>query len=118
MILTNIQKRWLLFLGGCILVRSLLAYTAYIIDSQWLPIMGALALIPVIGWLYIYFINPIVTGPEVFGSKIWWNALRPIHAVLWFGFAIAAFNKSSNAYLFLVADVLFGLLAFLIHHLR
>jgi hypothetical protein len=117
MMLTNNQKRWVLFLGGCILVRSLIAYTAYTINVNYLPVMGALALIPVIGWLNIYFINPRNTGPEVFGGQIWWNALRPVHAAIWFCFAIAALNKSPNAYLFLVADVILGLLAFLGHHL-
>jgi hypothetical protein len=115
--LTNIQKRLIAFLGGCIIVRSLIAYLAYSIDSNWLPLMGLIALIPVIGWLYIYFVSPRNTGPEVFGGTIWWNKLRPLHAMFWLAFAISAFYKWRKAYLFLVFDVFLGLLAFLLYHL-
>ena len=56
------------------------------------------------------------TGPEVFGGKIWWNNLRPIHSLLYFLFAYNAINGNRNAWQFLLADVIIGLISFLAFH--
>ncbi len=78
--------------------------------------MGWLALIPAIGFMYIYVTGIRQTGPEVFGNKIWWNNLRPIHALFYFLFAYNAINGNKNAWIYLLVDVLFGLASFLAHH--
>ena len=111
-----LQKRILLFLLGCVMLRLGFVYVAKNISVDYLPFLGYLALLPVIGWLYIYFIQPRDTGPEVFGGKIWWNELRPVHAMLYTLFAIWAIQKKSYSYVPLLVDVLFGLTAFLIYH--
>jgi hypothetical protein len=46
----------------------------------------------------------------VFGEKIWWNHLRPIHSFLYFLFAYNA--RKENKFV----DVMLGLLSFLIFH--
>ena len=112
------NNRLLLFIFGCIGVRSLLAYIAKIININYLPYLGYLAIIPVIGWLYIYFTGSRTTGPEVFGDKIWWNNLRPIHAILYGLFAWSAINKNNNSYIYLVIDVIVGLTAFILNKLN
>jgi len=109
------NKRLLLFIFGCIGVRSLLAYIAKIININYLPYLGYLAIIPVIGWLYIYFTGSRTTGPEVFGDKIWWNNLRPLHAILYTLFAYNAINKNNNSYIYLIIDVIVGLTAFILN---
>jgi hypothetical protein len=53
---------------------------------------------------------------EVFGEKIWWNDLRPIHGTLYLLFAYYAIRGSKYAWTILLVDVLFGLIAFFIHH--
>jgi hypothetical protein len=68
-----------------------------------------LALIPVIGWLWIYFVSGRDTGAEVFGDKIWWNHLRPVHAALWAAFAYMSYNGLPMAWTPLLADTLIGL---------
>jgi hypothetical protein len=78
--------------------------------------MGYLLLLPAVGFMYIYLTDSRKTGPEVFGEKIWWNDLRPVHALLYALFSYNAINGNRNAYLFLLVDVLFGLSAFLVHH--
>ena len=78
--------------------------------------MGLLALGPAIGFLYIYFIKPRDTGLEVQGDKIWWNFMRPVHAVFYLTFAVMAFMKNDNAWITLLLDVLIGLVAFLNYH--
>lgn len=106
----------LLFLIGCIGTRSLFVYIANIASPTILKYMGYLALLPAIGFMYIYMTNSRQTGPEVFGDKIWWNRLRPIHGILYLLFAYNAITGNKNAYMFLLADVLLGLFSFLIKH--
>lgn len=112
----NKHKRFLLFLIGCIGTRAALVYIAKTISVESLKYMGYLLLLPAVGFMYIYLTDARKTGPEVFGEKIWWNDLRPLHALLYALFSYNAINENRNAYLFLLVDVLFGLTAFLVHH--
>lgn len=114
--MNNIQKRFLLFLFGCIPTRFAIMYLAKIISPQYLPILGYLALIPAFGFYYLYFSGTRKTGPEVFGDKIWWNDLRPIHGLFYALFAYNAIIGNSFAWIYLLVDVLFGLTSFLIFH--
>jgi hypothetical protein len=109
---TNI-KRTLLFLIGCIGARGLLAYAAKVASPAYLALMGWAALIPAFGFLYFYLSGSRSTGPEVFGGKIWWNDLRPIHAAFYVSFAVTAIQGLPYSWMFLLADVVFGLLSFL-----
>jgi hypothetical protein len=68
-----------------------------------------------VGWLYIYFISPRTTGPEVFGGVIWWNDLRIVHALMYLLFIIYAMQKKSFSYIVLVIDALVGLVAFTLY---
>ena len=114
--LSNMQLRILLFLIGCMGTRfALTAFSAYASDDL-LKILGYIALIPVIGWLYIMFISPRDTGAEVFGGKIWWQGLRPIHTALWATFSYLAINENRSAWKVLLVDTLIGLVSFLKHH--
>jgi hypothetical protein len=112
----NLHKRYFLFLIGCIGVRSLFVIIAKQINKNYLPYLGTLALLPAFGFLYIYFTGIRKTGPEVFGNKIWWNSLRPVHGLLYLCFAYLAICKSNYAYVPLLIDVIVGLLAFLNYH--
>ena len=78
--------------------------------------MGYISLLPAIGFLYIYITNGRKTGGEVFGGKIWWNNLRPVHSLLYFIFSYMAINEKANSYIPLLIDVTIGFLAFLNHH--
>ena len=111
-----IQKRFLLFLIGCIGSRTLLAILAKNTSVNYLPILGYIAMLPAIGFMYIYVTGSRKTGVEVGGEKIWWNDLRPFHAVLYFLFAYNAIYKHADSWKYLAADVVFGLVSFLIHH--
>lgn len=111
-----LQKRFLLFLIGCIGTRLLLVYTAKNISITMLKYMGYLLLLPAIGFIYIYVTGIRQTGIEVFGDKIWWNNLRPIHGLLYLLFSYNAINGNKNAWIYLFIDVLFGLTSFLTYH--
>ena len=114
--MNTLQERILLFLIGCIGTRTLFVYLAKNARKQNLKYMGYLALLPAIGFLYIYLTGSRKTGAEVFGGKIWWNNLRPIHSLLYFLFAYNAINGNPSAWVFLLIDVIFGLISFLNHH--
>jgi len=114
--MNNIQKRFLLFLFGCIGIRSLFVIISKNADVKYLKYMGYLALLPAIGFIYIYLTGSRKTGQEVFGEKIWWNDLRPLHALFYFLFAYNAIIGNKNAWMYLLIDVLIGLISFLFFH--
>jgi hypothetical protein len=114
--MNDMQKRFLLFLIGCIGVRSIFVLIAKNASAYYLPFLGYLALLPAIGFIYIYLTGSRQVGAEVFGEKIWWNNLRPIHASLYLLFAYNAINGNKMAYQYLLYDVIFGLVSFLVNH--
>lgn len=114
--LTGETKSILLFLFGCLVVRISLVVLANKIQIEYLPYLGYLALIPAIGFLYIYLTDSRKKGPETFGQPIWWNHLRPIHSILYFLFAYNAIMKNTNSYIYLLLDVVLGFIAFIHHH--
>jgi hypothetical protein len=116
--MNDIQKRFLLFLIGCIGTRALFVYVAKNIDVKYLPLLGYLALLPAIGFLYIYFTGSRKTGAEVFGEKIWWNDLRPLHSFIYFLFAYNAIIGNNKAWMYLLVDVIIGLFSFLFFHFK
>ena len=121
--LTPIQKRFVMFLGGCIPVRLLFAFAAYYLSRnntvglRWLAI---LAVLPVIGWAVILAFGLRKTGAETQGQPIWWNFMRPIHMLLYAIFIYLALSKDTNkqklTWIVLVFDAVLGLIAFLYHH--
>ena len=113
----NIQKRIVLFIFGCLLIRLLGVYIVKNIDSKYLPYLGYLGLIPSIGFLIIYVFGLRKTGGETFGSKIWWNNLRPLHGLLYFIFCYLAIKQDNNAYIALLIDVIIGGVSFMLYHL-
>lgn len=114
--MNHLQQRFLLFLIGCIGIRSLFVIVAKYVNVKYLKYLGYVALLPAIGFMYIYLTGSRKTGAEVFGEKIWWNDLRPIHSILYFLFAYNAIMGNKQSWIYLLVDVLFGLVSFLIHH--
>ena len=114
--MNNIQKRFMLFLFGCIPTRLFIVYLAKNASIEYLPLLGYIALLPAIGFVYLFLSGTRKTGPEVFGDKIWWNNLRPIHAIFYLLFSYNAINKIKTGWIYLLYDVIFGLFSFLIFH--
>lgn len=114
--MNQIQKRFLLFLIGCIGMRILFVFIAKSTSVTYLPYLGYLALLPALGFAYIYLTGSRKTGQEVFGEKIWWNDLRPLHSLLYFLFAYNAIQANKNSWVYLLIDVIIGIFSFLIFH--
>jgi hypothetical protein len=114
--MNDLQKIFLLFLIGCIGVRLLFVVIAKEINIKYLKYLGYLALLPAIGFMYIYLTESRNTGVGAFGEKIWWINLRPIHSILYFLFAYNAIIGNRHSWIYLLADVLIALISFLINH--
>jgi hypothetical protein len=114
--MNNIQKRFLLFLIGCIGMRALFVFIAKKSNVTYLPYLGYSALLPAFGFAYIYLTGSRKRGEEVFGEKIWWNDLRPLHSLLYFLFAYNAIIGNKNSWIYLLIDVIIGLFSFLVFH--
>jgi hypothetical protein len=113
--MNDLQKIFLMFLIGCIGIRSLFVIIAKYINAKYLKYLGYLALLPATGFMYIY-ITGIRNNLGAFGEKIWWNNLRPVHSILYFLFAYNAIKGNKQSWLYLLSDVLISLISFLIHH--
>jgi hypothetical protein len=114
--MNNIQKRFLLFLIFCIGSRIMIFYISLHINEKYIKYIGLITLIIGIGFAYIFLTDSRKTGGEVFGDKIWWNNLRPVHSVLYilFSFNALVYNKSMSQ--LLLADVIIGFIFFLNFH--
>ena len=118
------QKRFALFLGGCIPARIGLALIAKYLSSSsssayLYKLFGLILLLPAFGFLYLYFTGKRQGhGVETQGELIWWNKFRILHGVLYLLFSYnAIFNPSfKSAYLILFLDAFIGLTLFLLHH--
>jgi hypothetical protein len=113
--MNTISKRHILFLMGCIPARLAITALAYFYPKV-LPILGVLAILPTIGFTLIFMMGWRKTGAEVFQGKIWWNSLRPLHALLWGSFAALALQRNPQAWKVLLLDTIIGLCAFLLYH--
>jgi len=114
--MNDLHKRLLLFLFGCMSVRVALVFLARRANENVLKVMGYIALLPAIGFLYLFFSGKRKTGGETFGANIWWNNLRPIHGILYLLFAWYAIHGDRRAWILLMIDVIFGLISFLTFH--
>ena len=114
--MNTIQKRFLLFLGGCIPARFGLALLAKNTPIKYLHFIGYIGLLISLGFFYLYFSNTRNIGAETFGNPIWWKKFRIVHAFFYLFFAIYAIQKYANAYMFIVYDTVIGLGLFLWHH--
>lgn len=114
--MNTMQKRFLLFLIGCVGTRTLLVFLVKNANTTFLKYMGYLALLPSVGFFYLFLTGTRKTGLEVFGDKIWWNDLRPIHGLLYFLFAYNAIIGNKFSWIYLLVDVIIGLVGFLGFH--
>lgn len=117
--ISSIQKRFMLFLGGCIPMRLLLVLLAKYGNKIILQVMGLFAIVIGLGFMIIYIGNYRKTGMETGGDVIWWNNIRPVHAFLYLFFAWSVFYGYTNkSWHILLLDVIIGLIAFIIFHLQ
>jgi len=121
----NERQRAIAFLFGCIGTRlglAMLARASLASPSRLSPQRQgilryglAVASIAIASGLLFHFLAG--TRPDAFeaGGEVWWNTLRPVHAFLYFMFAILAIRDHKSAWMFLLADTILGLVAWITH---
>jgi hypothetical protein len=114
--MNSIQKRFFLFIIGCIGVRTLLVYLSknYRYLNKYISIF---TLIAGIGFLVIYFKGYRKKGLETGGDKIWWNDLRPVHGIIYLLFTYYVWFGEYEVWRLLALDVIIGLISFLHYHI-
>ena len=105
------KTRQLYFWLGCIPTRILFVLIAYYLPIKYLPYFGIITIAMAIGFIRAYFFNKKDTG--FFGGDVWWNNLRLVHAFLYLSFSISAFVKYNYSWVFLLVDVLIGIISFM-----
>ena len=117
--MSSSTKPKILFFLGCIPVRILLAYIAYLLlhssSSVYKYSLIVATMMIGIGFWTIYLNDWRKTGAETFGQKIWWNSIRPLHGSLYILFAISALLGYKDAWILLAIDVIVGLVAQIVH---
>jgi hypothetical protein len=116
--IVKLQKRFLLFLVGCIGIRVLMVYISKYGSYNVNMFLAVIALLIGIGFFRIYFGGLRKVGLETQGAPIWWNHLRPLHGLLYLLFSIMVFANIyyNYAWVILAIDVMIGLFAFLHFH--
>jgi hypothetical protein len=115
----SVNQRVILFLFGCVGARVGIAYISSIASTRVLSALAVVAATIAIGFSILFLFGLRKTGIETGGKPIWWNNLRPIHAVMYGLFAYFAWNNRGDvAAWILLMDVAIGLFAFIVHHTR
>ena len=75
--------------------------------------LGIAGLIIGSGFMYLHFsgLRPL----SVAGDDAWWN--RIVHSLFYLAFGVRALMKGKDAYLLLLADVVYGAGSFVVHHI-
>lgn len=114
----DIEKRFLLFLLGCMPARLSLVFVAFISSSRVLRLMAVPAAFVAAGMFVIFAGGFRKTGAETMGAPIWWDLLRPVHACLYALFSYSAWNgQRERAWRVLLADAVLALGSFATYHI-
>ena len=107
------QTKTLAFLIGCISTRLVIAYVAKQMSLTNRKYLAIVTTSIAIAFMILYLFNLRPTGFESSapGGKIWWNWLRPVHALLLIGYAWLAYKEIEWSWLMLLVDTLLGFCA-------
>jgi hypothetical protein len=122
MVLTQSQSN-MAFLLGCIPMRLVLVYLAYMLGLSNLNLLlktiFATLLISIgISFFVLYTKNLRLNAPEA-GGITWWKELRPIHGLFYIlaGTLLLTPSITHFAWILLLLDVIFGLGSWIVHKL-
>ena len=105
------QAKALTFIFGCIGTRLAITYVAKRLSLDNRKYLAIASLAVSIAFMVLYLFNLRPTGFESSapGGRLWWNWLRPVHALLFASFAWKSYKKISRSWQILLADTLLGL---------
>ena len=114
--MNNIQKRFILFLFFCIPLRLFISHSIY--KRKNVDLLKFILLFIGLGFVRVYALDLRKTGVEVFGGEIWWNNLRPLHALNYLLATYMLHNKIKRSEYVILFDTIIGFLKFFIYHIK
>ena len=116
-------SRRLVFLALCVPARCTLAYAALSLTGVWARLLALACAAIAVGFAVLYLFGLRPTGIEA-GGRIWWDSLRPLHALtfgaaaalLWVGSIHNSVDLRPAAAVVLALDVALGIGASVAHH--
>ena len=117
-------KRMLLFLVGCIGMRTLLTITSIEVTKiqnglLYLKYMGYVAVFISMGFIYLYVNGNKYADNQLSqykDKKLWWKNLRIVHGIMYSLFALFAIQMKSYAWVPLALDTIIGLSVWTFHN--
>ena len=117
-------KRMLLFLVGCIGMRTLLTVTSIEVTKiqnglLYLKYMGYVAVFISMGFIYLYVNGNKYADNQLSqykDKKLWWKNLRIVHGIMYSLFALFAIQMKSYAWVPLALDTIIGLSVWTFHN--
>lgn len=103
------------YIFGCLLSRLGIAYLIKEGARKWLKYISAMYLVFGLGIGFLWLTKMRTSG--AFREKIWWDDLRPVHALTFLFVSYASFRGMRGwAWKMVVADVVISLVAFINKH--
>lgn len=109
------RQRIPLFLLGCIGLRLGIAEGVRRSPLNARKVISVFYILAGLGMMYFYVTGARQVGPETGGGPIWWDNIRPLHALLYGIFAAMAFSDNQQSWIVLYADVALGIMAWTAH---
>lgn len=99
----------------CIFVRLVLSSIVYLVyDSQLRYFFVLFYGLFSMGIFYQYIVKTRTMG--AFNNKVWWDYLRPIHALIYLSTSIGLMLKFQYTFVFLIIDAFIGSIGYYLHH--
>lgn len=95
----------------CVAVRLALVAAAAWLSKRTPPIVSALAFMVGLGFLMVWRKRMVAFESTASGNRVWWDALRPLHAALWLSYSVYSARGSEKAWSILAVDLAVGTLA-------
>ena len=115
------DARFFLFWLVCLPVRAVVAYGGFAlvkVDDVFYILFSIYTALTSAGFLAFSLLWWCGSARKKggLGGDVWWNHMRPIHALLWLGACVCFALREPSAFFFLVADVVVGAIAGALHH--
>ena len=108
-----------LFLGICIPIRILLVFLVKdIIPDDDLKYVSIPLFLISIGFIRAMMYRQTAFESSGKGGKVWWNHMRPLHAILYLTAGILAISEPKDTWIPLLVDVVIGILAYIVYKLN
>ena len=99
----------------CIFLRFLLTYLVFVTyNNNYRYILITFYLLAALGLLYHYLNKKRKFG--AFNNIVWWDDLRPLHALLFISTSILLYIKNPYSYIIPFIDTIIGLIMYLSNH--